>query len=116
MGHAHGRAAASRRSTGGAGELSVVDGDVLLDTVDLDSKSPGGAGECPAERSLHALDITVVGVVDLDRIESQRGIGEAQHAHEKARLLVEIELYGRLAFAHGHKHVSIAVADLRGRG
>jgi hypothetical protein len=46
-------------------ELGVIDRDVLLQLVHLDSEPIAGARQRPAEGNLHAVGVAVIAVVDL---------------------------------------------------
>src|SRR3989449_11776364 len=104
-----------RGGRGRLGELCVVDRDVLLDLVNLNGGAPARPGDGPAEGRLDATRVAIIGVVNLRGVAAERRFLVPHQAHEQARLLVEVELHGRLAGIDSEDDVRLVVADLVGR-
>ena len=61
----------------GHNEEFFVDGDILLDGLDADGETAIGAGERPLVGDFEAAGVSVVGVVNLERIAAERSLGVA---------------------------------------
>lgn len=66
------------------GKLRIVNSDILLHCMDLDGRSGSGLPKGNAKGDLHPVDGTVVGVVDLRGIATERGLCVTHDAHEQA--------------------------------
>src|SRR5580658_9510764 len=90
----------------------VVNGDIFLHVVQLYRRTARRPGNRDSEWQLHALDVAVIRIINLLRIDAQRGVFVAHHSLQEARLLVEIELGRWPAFSRTQQDVALALADL----
>src|SRR5208282_6854347 len=93
------------------GEFGIVNGDILLHLVDLDSEAVAGTGERPAVRDFYAVGVAVVGVVDLRGHAAEGSFGVTDKAKQQAGLLIEVEAQGRLALVAADDEVGVVAVD-----
>src|SRR5580658_2624601 len=93
------------------GEFGVVDGDILLDLVDLNGEAVAGAGEGPAVGDFYAVCVAVIGVVDLGGIAAQRSFRVANEAKQQAGLLIEVKTQRWLAFVAAEDEIGVVAVD-----
>src|SRR5450756_561974 len=74
----------------GLGEARIVYRYVVFGFLDLNREAPVGPGERPAERTFHAVQFAIIGVVDLRRVAAHRRFRVAHlsliHISEPTRL------------------------------
>ncbi len=104
-----------RRRHGRRGEFGVVDGEVLLDSVDLNSEAVAGASEGPAVRNRDAIRVAIIGVVDLRGIAAESGFRVTHKAEQQAGLLIKVETQRRLAFVVADDQIGIVAVDFLSR-
>src|SRR5258708_5630956 len=94
------------------GEFLILNRNGLLHLFDLNCEACVGTCDGPAERSLHATFIVIVGIVYLCGITTEWRFYIAQDAHQQPGLLVKIKLYWRSIVAYSRDNVSLISADL----
>src|SRR5215472_129064 len=94
------------------GEFGVLDGNVLLDRVDLNGETAAGTSERPTERNFHAVGVAVIGVIDLRGIAAERSFGVAHEAKQEAAVFIEVKTERRLALGPPENQIRFVVTDL----
>src|SRR6266853_1061191 len=100
-----------RRSGWGRNELGVVDWNVLLQVIDLDSETVSGTGNRPAVRRLYAVSRAVVVVVDLRGIVAERRIRITNQANQQVGFLIQVKSQRRLTLVVADHQPGVVAVD-----
>src|SRR2546427_6992119 len=98
----------------GSPKLRCVNRYVDAYVVHLERVASIQPGEGEFERHLDAVDVAVVGVINLGWKPADRGTAVPDHSREKSRLLVEVQRREQTAGSVALHHIDLAIVD-RGR-
>src|ERR1700733_9478533 len=73
------------------GELRIIHRDILFHFFRLNREASAWPGQSPAERNLYAVEVTIVGIVNLRGHKPERSLPITNEPQQQSRLRIEIQ-------------------------